>query len=140
MKKQTETTGLLKSVQPFKVFNKYNNQPDLTGTRFKKKSMTIPGQNVTPQEIIRGFTEGSKFREFFIDENLSSFDRMDKMEKIDFLTDLSARNQQMKTEIDLKIAVLKDKAEKDQKAKYEQELRDKAIAEFSKRDKSNDAK
>lgn len=140
MSKQNKVNSLQSQTPQFKVFGRYKNQHETKGRTFTKKSMTIPGQNVTPQEIIRNFTEGSKFREFYTNEPISNFDRMDKLQKIDYLTDLSGRNLQMKQEIDLKIAVLKQKQAIEDAKAAEQAMRDKVILEMqNKRDNSNDA-
>lgn len=87
-----------------KFVKRYGRERKFAGQHFTGKSVTIPGQDMTPQEIIRRFRSGVDLpQHFFTEYPISNFDRMNTMEKLDFLKDLKGRNHQAKEAIDLKI-------------------------------------
>ena len=59
------------------------------GQSFTKKTSTIPGQDLTPQEILRQFTKSGQLgKEYYFSDNISQFEKMDILEKLDYLRDL----------------------------------------------------
>lgn len=86
------------------------------GYKFKGKSMTIPGQELTPQEILRNFVQkrmpdGSLSNSgYFEDLELDQFGRMDEMDRLDLI-----REKRKETE------ALREDLRKLTKAEYEKQ-------------------
>lgn len=107
------------------VYDRLNNRPKFQGQIFKGKSMTMPGQSVTPQEIIRAMTTGVPTPIFHEDQNISSFQRMDPLDKIDYLRDLQTRNVALSENITFQVR----KLQAQQKLKEMHETRERIKAE-----------
>lgn len=105
------------------------------GLKCKSKSMTVPGQAVSPQEIARTMTAGPLPPMQFYDEDLSSFERMSLTDRMDFLRDLSERNASMKNNILSQVELLKKQQELENIKKY----REKLIAEHEAKKQRDDA-
>ena len=79
------------------------------GQSFSKKSSTIPGQDLTPQEILRQFTKSGQLgKELYFNDNISQFDKMDILEKLDYLRDLKEQTTNQRLSLDLKIKELEN--------------------------------
>lgn len=108
-------------MQTLKIRNQFFNQPkDFIGLITTQKSCTIPGQDFTPQEILRNFTQGRHAPEHqFLDAPVHSFTTMSIQDKMDYLKNLAQTNNEQKTQISLKLKQvakdfqLKQKAEQD---------------------------
>lgn len=96
----------------FKSF--YVRPTSFPGLVCKSKSMTVPGQAVSPKEIARTMTSGPLPPMQFYDEDLSSFQKMDPMDQLDHLRDLSERNTVMKNNILHQMDLLKKKQQIEQ--------------------------
>lgn len=80
------------------------------GMIFKKKSRTIPGQDLTPTEILRNFVTkrnlvvpGSENSSgYFDDMELDHYRKMDEMDRIDMIREKRAEVQKLRD--DLKLA------------------------------------
>lgn len=107
------------------IHSRHHDRPTIKGLVNKKKSMTMPGQAVTPQEIIRSMTSGISSPQIYHEENLTSFQRMDFAEKADFLQELATRNKQLQDNITYQVDTLKKKQQialmQQQKANLQQQ-------------------
>lgn len=105
------------------INDRLTRRPLFTGKQFKMKSMTIPGQDLTVQEIMNRFTQGGQPpKSMYSDENLSSFDRMNTMDKIDYLRDLKSRNQQMSQSLAVQLQTLEQTALKQAKIDEQKQI------------------
>lgn len=60
------------------------------GQLFKKPSVTIPGQALSPQEIMKLYVKNrDNIKPQFSDQNFDSFNKMDQFEKMDLSKKLS---------------------------------------------------
>lgn len=129
MAKQSDT------VKKIVIYDRFNNKPRSKGQVFTKKSMTIPGQDLTIQEIMRRYTQGGPVGQVYLEQDISQFDRMDAMEKIDHLRQLQNTNKQMSNDIQLTINRLQITAAKDRKIAEVQAIRDQTIKEIREKTK-----
>lgn len=91
---------------------RYANRPTFIGQKFTGKSLTIPGQDLSPAEIIKRFRSGVSVPDhFFTNHPISTYDKMNVMEKIDLMKDLKTRNYQAKEAIDIRIKDLQKQAQ-----------------------------
>lgn len=91
------------------IYFKMDRQKIYQGLVTSTKSMTMPGQAVTAQEIIRAMTSGIVPQQIYHDHPISQFQKMDNLEKIDFLKDLASRNIAMADNIKFQVHNLKQK-------------------------------
>lgn len=89
-------TATTKKIQ---IYSWLNRPKKYSGLVCKKPSMTVPGQSVTPQEIIRTMTTGQKVPQIYHDVNLSEFDKMDAVERAAYLKNLASYNKQLEKNI-----------------------------------------
>lgn len=78
----------LQQQRQVKIYDRITRRPQFVGQTFSGKSMTIPGQDMTPLEILNQFKRGIPPSQVYLDHDIDQFQRMDQMEKIDFLNSL----------------------------------------------------
>lgn len=80
-----------------------------------EKSITIPGQDMTPTELITRFTSAPRPEHTYInDVNADSYSKMNTIEKLEFMRDLQSRTKIHTDTIRSRIAELeKEKSIKD---------------------------
>lgn len=120
-----------------KLHNQFKQRPtNFPGLITKGKSVTIPGQDFTPQEIIRSFTQGRHLPETqYIDAPISQFTRMSIQDKMDYLRNLQQTNNEQKKQVDLQLSQLKRQQFLEQQKEHEAHLREQIKKELqSKRD------
>jgi hypothetical protein len=117
-----------------KIRNQFFNQPkEMPGLFTYKKSVTIPGQDFTPQEILRNFTQGRHLpHSIFTDIPVDSFTKMNIQEKMDHLRSLSATNKEQKTQVQNQLKKLQEKQNKEIQQKQQEELTEKIKADLKK--------
>lgn len=100
------------------------------------KSVTIPGQDFTPQEIIRSFTQGRHLPETqFIDAPVSQFARMDIQDKMDYLKNLQKTNQEQQKQVQNQLKQLQQNLLLAKQKEAEEKLREQIQKELqTKRD------
>ncbi|WNK13975.1 MAG: hypothetical protein [Microvirus sp.] len=113
------------------VFNRWTNRPPSDGQKFKKKSMCIPGQEITPAEILRRYVQGFPIPEkIYTDIGIQEFRSLTVLDQIDYLRDLSDTNRASSQAVDLAIEKVKNaKVIADKKA-HEDFIREKVITEM----------
>lgn len=118
-----------------KIKNQYFNQPDhFKGLTTKGKSVTIPGQDFTPQEIIRSFTQGRVLPQpEFTTVPVHSFMQMNIQDKMDYLKQIRITNQEHKFQVEQKIKDLSKKLHAEEAAKKEKQLRTEIEAQLKQR-------
>lgn len=106
------------------------------GLTTKGKSVTIPGQDFTPQEIIRSFTQGRNLPPTqYIDAPVSQFARMSIQDKMDYLKNLQRTNNEQKIQVEQQINKLKSANALKKQQDHEAQLREQIQKELqSKRD------
>lgn len=113
-----------------RINDRLTRRPLFTGKQFKMKSMTIPGQDLTVQEIMNRFTQGGQIPSpMYSDENLSTFDRLNTMDKIDYIRDLKTRNHQMSESLAVQLNQLEATAKKQAKIDEQKAIIEKYKAE-----------
>lgn len=76
-----------------KITDRITKRPHFVGQTFKGVSRCIPGQAVTPQEIIKQFTSGMPVpKQVYVDGMVSDWDKLDAIQKIDYLNELKRNN------------------------------------------------
>lgn len=95
-----------------------------------KQSMTIPGQDFTVKEILRKFVTGVPIQNAtYLDFEKDKFDKMSKIDKADFLQNLSKENMQTSIQINntkQKLQhVLDEKRKLENNMQLEKEIREK---------------
>lgn len=59
-----------------------------------EKSITIPGQDMTPTELIARFTSAPRPEHLYINDlGADTYSKMDTLEKLEFMKDLQSRTQ-----------------------------------------------
>lgn len=103
-----------------------NRPADFKGEINTRKSMTVPGQGLSPADIVRGFGSAEIQKQYFTDQPLSQFQNMDITDRIDYLNDLATRNDAAKYAIMDKVGKLKSQF----RIKKQQEYRDQVKADL----------
>lgn len=89
---------------------RYGSEHKSPGQKFTKPSVTIPGQDYTPQELWKRFRSGVEIpQQVYSDQNISQFERMSTVDKIDYLQQLKNRNTMAKDAISAQIKSLQEK-------------------------------
>lgn len=90
-----------------------------------EKSITIPGQDMTPTELITRFTSAPRPEHTYInDMNADSYSKMDTIQKLEFMKDLQSRTQIHTDTIRSRIAELEKEQEiKDRLSKINPETK-----------------
>lgn len=90
-----------------------------------EKSITIPGQDMTPTELITRFTSAPRPEHMYInDVNADSYSKMNIIEKLEFMKDLQTRTQIHTDTIRSRIAELEKEQEiKDRLSKINSETK-----------------
>lgn len=120
-----------------KLHNQFKQRPtNFPGLITTGKSVTIPGQDFTPQEIIRSFTQGRHLPETqYIDAPISQFTRMSIQDKMDYLSNLQQTNNEQKKQVELQLSQLKRQQFLEKQKENEAHLREQIKKELqSKRD------
>lgn len=125
-----------------KIKNQFFNKPSVqTGYITHKKSVTIPGQDFTPQEILRQFTQGRHLPDnVFTDVPVDSFKKMSIQDKMDYLRSLTRTNAEQRTQITNKLKSLHSEFTIKQQKEAEQKLRDKIKKEIRENDDDKNKK
>lgn len=119
-----------------KIKNQFFNQPrPVIGLLTTEKSVTIPGQDFTPQEIIRSFTQGRLLpNPEFTTIPVHSFMRMDIQDKMEYLKQIRITNQEHKFQVQEKIKQLSNDLKIENAKKENAKLRNEIETELKKRD------
>lgn len=91
------------------IHTRLNRNREFKGEINTGKQMTIPGQAITPQEIIRSLTTGVQPKQIYHDHNITSFQKLDICDKMDYLNQLKENNKAMADTIQYQINTLKQK-------------------------------
>lgn len=72
-----------------KIHDRLTRRPTFEGIVTVGKSQTIPGQAVTPQQLMRWKASGEKAPDHvYMDYDVYHFNKMDKLEQIDYIREL----------------------------------------------------
>lgn len=71
-----------------KINDRLFRRPTFVGHNTGHESMTIPGQDYTPLEIMNAFKRGTPASQVYSEHNLNAFTKMSQIEKLDFVRDL----------------------------------------------------
>lgn len=90
---------------PLKNINdRINKRPIFVGQKFSGKSMTIPGQDMTPLEILNRFRTGANPTQVYLDEHIHRFTTMNELEKLEYMKHLKESEllsrQDLKRQVD----------------------------------------
>lgn len=71
-------------------------RPIFKGHDTGHESMTIPGQDYTPLEIMNAFRRGTPADKVYSTENLDKFTKMSQIEKLDYVRDLQVEQHMLR--------------------------------------------
>lgn len=113
-----------------KIYDRINRRPEFKGIAFFKKSQTIPGQATTPQQLMRWKASGEKAPDHvYMDYDVYEFNKLDKLEQIEYLRDLSETYRVNEQSARKKIDEIKADQLKQQEKEKEQKIREQVIKE-----------
>ena len=106
-------------------YNEKIGNEEYTGMLTTEKSVTIPGQDMTPTELITRFTSAPRPEHMYLNDiNADSYTKMDTIQKLEFMKDLQSRTQIHTDTIRSRIAELeKQQAIKDRLSKINPETK-----------------
>lgn len=99
-----------------KINDRWSTRPQIIGERYTKKSMVIPGQDMTPLEILNQFRSGVTPKQIYLEGDAHQFTTMSNIERLEFVKNLRAQSDILKQEVN---ATLKEKRIKAQNDKIE---------------------
>lgn len=87
-----------------KINDRINKRPIFVGQKFSGKSMTIPGQDMTPLEILNRFRTGVNPTQVYLEEHIHHFTTMNELEKLEYMKTLKESEllsrQDLKRQVD----------------------------------------
>lgn len=89
------------------------NRPTIIGQSFPKESMVIPGQDLTPLEILNQYKRGIPPQQVYIAGEAHSFTTMNQIEKLEFIQEL--KTEQLFAQQQIKTLATQQKLEQQQK-------------------------
>lgn len=114
-----------------KIINKFKNLPIHKGQHFSGKSMCVPGQEVTADEILRRYSQGFPIpQKVYTHVGIQQFQNLSLLDQMDYLRELHDTNRASSQSIKLaqeRVQKLHAKAEKDA---HEALIRQKVIDEL----------
>lgn len=99
-----------------KINDRWTTRPNIKGETYSKKSMVIPGQDMTPLEILNQFRSGVTPKQIYLEGDAHQFTTMSNIERLEFVKNLRAQSDILKQEVN---ATLKQKRLKAQNDKIE---------------------
>lgn len=99
-----------------KINDRWFTRPNIKGEIYTKKSMVIPGQDMTPLEILNQFRSGVTPKQIYLEGDAHQFTTMSNIERLEFVKNLRAQSDLLKQEVN---ASLKEKRLKAQNDKIE---------------------
>lgn len=115
------------------IINKYKAIPPQRGERFTKKSLTIIGQEITPEEMSRRYAQGFPIpQKVYTEHGIQKFKDLSALDQIDYLRDLERTNRASNQAIRLAEEKLKRQNEIAQQKLQEENIRKQVIEEMRK--------
>ena len=111
----------------FKINNRTTIRPHSIGETFTKKSMVIPGQDMTPLEILNQFRSGVTPKQIYLEGDAHQFTTMSHIERLEFVKGLKDQETQLKQEINATLQERRIKAANDKIAADKQAAIDAAL-------------
>lgn len=113
MSKQTKTVEVGKTVT---IYGRYSKRPtSFKGETFAKESMVIPGQALTPLEILNQFKRGIPPQQIYIEGDAHQFSKMNQLEKLEFIADLKKSNNETRMLLKAEVEAMKKRMADQQK-------------------------
>lgn len=103
-------------IPQLKINDRWSTRPNIKGERYTKKSMVIPGQDMTPLEILNQFRSGVTPKQIYLEGDAHQFTTMSNIERLEFVKNLKVQSDLLKQEVN---ATLKEKRLKAQSDKIE---------------------
>lgn len=114
-----------------KIINKFKNLPVHKGQKFTGKSLCVPGQEVTADEILRRYSQGFPIpHKVYTDVGIQQFQTLSLIDQLDYLRDLSETNRASAQSVKLAQERVKKLHEKAQKEAHDALIRQKVIEEM----------
>ena len=110
-----------------KINDRWSTRPQIIGESFSKKSMVIPGQDMTPLEILNQFRSGVTPKQIYLDGDAHQFTTMSHIERLEFVKGLKDKESQLKQEINATLQERRIKAANDKIAADKQAAIDAAL-------------
>lgn len=110
-----------------KINDRWITRPNIKGESYTKKSMVIPGQDMTPLEILNQFRSGVTPKQIYLEGDAHQFTTMSHIERLEFVKGLKDQEFQLKQEINATLQERRIKAANDKIAADKQAAIDAAL-------------